>query len=407
MQLPNGGFSYWPGASEAHAWASVYASHFLVEARKSGYHVADEAYDRLIDNLQRISRDERLENNRGVIRIYAAYVLAKTGKLDKSVINNLKMLNLEIIPLYSKFQLAAAIALTNGVNDALWLIPVEIHPEKFEPETGGFFNSDIRANSILLDVLLEIAPDNPSIPELVKDISEKLYIDEWYTTQGNAWALMALGKFLHAQEQPSYAGVVAIDGEMYRQFGTEDVRIKEPSLGGKDIEISVSGQGVCYFYWQASGVSAARETNEFDHRMQVRREFLNAAGDPLDFENIRLGDQVVARITGAALDKPLENVVLSDLLPSCLEIENPRLATTGRLSWIPQSRYYPAYMDIRDDRLLLFTNLQVRDGFVFCYSLRVVSTGEFNVPPIAGECMYDPTIASRASSRTMKILGGE
>jgi len=37
FQTPGGGFAYWPGAREADEWASSYAGHFLVEARRAGY----------------------------------------------------------------------------------------------------------------------------------------------------------------------------------------------------------------------------------------------------------------------------------------------------------------------------------------------------------------------------------
>ncbi|HBY99706.1 MAG TPA: hypothetical protein DEO84_00145, partial [candidate division Zixibacteria bacterium] len=114
MQLPSGSFSLWLGGSEPHLWASIWATHFLVEARKVGYEVSDDVYDKAIGNLNRMSKDASLENNRGVLRIYAAYVLAKAGKLDKSIVNNLKLLNIEVLPVWSRFQLAATIAMTSG-----------------------------------------------------------------------------------------------------------------------------------------------------------------------------------------------------------------------------------------------------------------------------------------------------
>ncbi len=39
MQLPGGGFSLWPGGQNVHSWGSVYATHFLVEARRAGHPV--------------------------------------------------------------------------------------------------------------------------------------------------------------------------------------------------------------------------------------------------------------------------------------------------------------------------------------------------------------------------------
>jgi alpha-2-macroglobulin len=403
MQVASGGFSYWQGDDVENPWASVWASHFLVEARKSGYTVSDKTYNKMIENLERMAKNSELQNDKTSIRIYAAYVLAKAGKLEKSVLNNLKMLNLDTAPLYTKFQLAAAIAMTSGVNDALYLIPAEVHPLKFDPETGGDFNSDIRANSILLDVLSEIAPDNPSIPQLVNELSEQLYIGEWYTTQSNAFALLALGKYFKTQETPNYTGTVVVDGKKLKPFTTADLRFSDKALAAKDIEISINGTGTCYFYWQSSGVSSERSVKEFDNRLRVRREFLNSDGAPLDLGAVKLGDQIVAKVTLEAIDKALSNVAISDLLPSCLEIENPRLATSGKLSWLPRGSRAPSYLDIRDDRMLLFTDAWPGDRFVYYYSLRVVSRGEFNVPPISADCMYDPTIASTASAGHMIV----
>ena len=42
--------------------------------------------------------------------------------------------------------------------------------------------------------------------------------------------------------------------------------------------------------------------------------------------------------------------------------------------------------------------------FTYYYSARVTSAGIFIIPPIAAECMYDPTIASAASSGHMKVF---
>ncbi|HBC47850.1 MAG TPA: hypothetical protein DCZ43_12450, partial [candidate division Zixibacteria bacterium] len=144
---------------------------------------------------------------------------------------------------------------------------------------------------------------------------------------------------------------------------------------------------------------------EFDNRMVVRREYLDDQGNPLNLDSLHLGDQIVAKVTCEARDKSLDNVAINGLLPSCLEIENPRLATTGRLSWMPQSGNAPVYMDIRDDRMLLFVNgLQPGNRFVYYYSLRVVSRGNFFMPPVSSECMYDPLISSTSSSGMMRVL---
>ncbi|OGC90623.1 MAG: hypothetical protein A2W25_13835 [candidate division Zixibacteria bacterium RBG_16_53_22] len=403
MQLPSGEFAFWPGGSDVNQWGSIYASHFLVEARKAGYQVSDDTYDRMIGALKRIANETFIDISRPPTRIYAAYVLAKAGELDKSTLNVLKDVGVQLYPIYVKFLLAAAIAQTSGVNEALYLIPVEIHPPKIEPESGGRFESDIRNNSILLDVLLDVAPENPSVQALAREISEQLYIGGWYTTQSNSFALMALGKFFRKQETPNYTGALVVGGQRLKTFGVDDVRMVGGELAAGEIEISINGTGTCYYFWQSSGVPTERTFTPFTKRLAVERSYLDSDGKPLNLDSIRLGDQIVAKITAQALDKPLEYVVINDLLPSCFEIENPRLQTTGRLAFMPKSSYQPQYMDIRDDRLLLFTNLQPRERLVYYYSIRVISRGEFEIPPVAAECMYDPTIAGASSAGHLRI----
>ena len=404
MQLPSGGFAYWPGWNYESPWGSIYASHFLVEARKAGYFVSDKVYNKMLKYLKKTANDATLENNQGTLRIYSSYVLALDGSLDKSTYEGLKFLNIEKLPVYTKFMYGGVIAMMTTPQDALWILPTQIHPLQFEPETGGLFNSSGRANAILLETLTELTPDSPSIPAILGTISDDLRFGYWYTTQSTAWGLMAIGKYFKTQELPDYTGELLIDDKVYKNFGLENVDIKKLDLGNKDVEISIDGKGACYYYWQASGVSTDRTIREFDNRLKVRREYFDSDGNPVYADTLKLGDQIVAKITATALDKNLENVVMADLLPACMEIENPRLATSGRVEWIKEEQSNPAYMDIRDDRLLLFADLFQGRQFTYYYSLRVISAGDFTVPPIAAECMYDPTIKSAGSSGEMVVI---
>ena len=46
-----------------------------------------------------------------------------------------------------------------------------------------------------------------------------------------------------------------------------------------------------------------------------------------------------------------------NLLPSGLEVENPRLQTTEQLPWVTDASFQLDYLDLRDDRILVFTDL--------------------------------------------------
>jgi uncharacterized protein YfaS (alpha-2-macroglobulin family) len=44
MQLHDGSMSYWQGGNDPSWWGSVYAAHFLVEAKKAGFAVSDNMF---------------------------------------------------------------------------------------------------------------------------------------------------------------------------------------------------------------------------------------------------------------------------------------------------------------------------------------------------------------------------
>jgi hypothetical protein len=111
---------------------------------------------------------------------------------------------------------------------------------------------------------------------------------------------------------------------------------------------------------------------------------------------------VVAEITIKALTENLDNVIIADLLPAGFEIENPRLESRAGIPWI-KSEFKPDYMDIRDDRMLLFVSLPLQKQKKLYYALRAVTVGEFVLPPVSAEAMYDPAKSSVANSGSLVI----
>ena len=104
------------------------------------------------------------------------------------------------------------------------------------------------------------------------------------------------------------------------------------------------------------------------------------------------------------MERSAENVVITDMIPAGFEIENPRLNAATNLTWKPQYPINVQYMDIRDDRLLLFTNLERNRNSEFYYLLRVVNQGTYQLPLIGAEAMYDQEFHSYNGAGVIKIL---
>lgn len=407
MLLPSHYFAYWPGETHTHHWASIYAAHCLIEARKAGYQVSDRVYDAMLEGLKKEAKQGGDGGNEMQRVAYACYVLAAAGHPEMSTMVYLKNNRLDALNDYSQFQLAGAFAFSGDLNTALSMLPTTVVPQSGDTarESGGNLNSSVRAQAIMLDILAEVHPNHPSIPNLVKRLTDSASNNNgWYTTQENAFAFLALGKILKKQMRGGYSGTVVLNGERLADFDATEHRFADENWGGAQVQVAVEGSGNCYFYWTAFGVQTGSAVQEFDNELQVRRSYYSESGVPIEDGIFQHGDLLVAEITIKALTDTLENVAVVDVLPAGFEIENPRLESRAGVAWISKKGFQPDYMDIRDDRLIFFGKFRRQKRQKFYYALRAVTRGEFALPPVAAEAMYDPTKSSAASSGRIRVV---
>ena len=130
-----------------------------------------------------------------------------------------------------------------------------------------------------------------------------------------------------------------------------------------------------------------------DAGIKVRRSFFSRDGSVVDSSKIKHGDVIIVDIKLDAYSA-YRNVIVEDLLPACFEIENPRLSSTEIIGWIKEGAFEPDHVDMRDDRLLLFTDLPEKSNLHYRYAVRAVTKGDFTLPAINASCMYDPSIHS-------------
>ena len=417
MLMSNDQFSYWPGGTYVNPWSSIYASHFLVEARKAGYEVADRVYDAMLEGLKiqaKFSPDTEGNNDAKKVKrkialaTYASYVLAAAGQPDRGTMHYLKNRGASSLSNYSHFQLAGAFALSGELETALSMLPVSValsfNGKGTQRETGGTFNSPVRAQAIMLDVLAEVNENHPSIPMLVKNLSEAASDgNRWRTTQENAFAFLALGKIMKKQTDRDYTGTLKLNGEHFADFDATETRYTDEDWDGARVQLTLEGEGNCYYYWSAFGIQRDSFIEEYARELQVRRRYFNKDGESLTGTFVH-GDLIVAEITVKALTTNLENVVVVDMLPTGFEIENPRLESRAGIPWLKAQGFKPDYLDIRDDRLIFFGTFPRQRERKFYYALRAVTQGEFTLPPIAAEAMYDPTKSAVAGSMDIKVV---
>ena len=413
MLLPDHLFAYWPGRSHVNNWSSIYAAHFLVEARRAGYKVSEIVYNRMLEGLRHQAKrsgslnmtDEKSDRYTLTQAAYACYVLAAAGHPENAVMHYLRNNCLQELNDYSQFQLAGAFALSGDVKTAFSMLPDAIAFEnRGHRETGRNFDSSLRAQAIMLDVLVEIKEGHPAIPELVESLSDAASTRQrWGTTQENAFALLALGKFVKKQPHQEFTGTITRNGAHLANFDSTGMQSVGSDWDGARMNLTVKGEGSCYYYWEAFGISRDSYIEEYGHELRVNRRYLTPDGSRI--KNIfRQGELVIAEITVKALTSDLENVAVVDMLPAGFEIENPRLVSREGVSWLYQQEFTPNYIDIRDDRLIFFGSFPHQGERRFYYPLRTVTEGTFTVPPVSAEAMYDPAKSAVASSGTIQVV---
>ncbi|HBL36904.1 MAG TPA: hypothetical protein DDZ55_08870, partial [Firmicutes bacterium] len=350
-------------------------------------------------------RGRETARNRLQAKIYALYVLSLNGSPDLSTMAYWRRYAPENLSNDSRAHLAGAYFYTGDRLTAREILPTSFAVNIFPRESGGNFNSTLRSDAIILSVLADADPHNPAVYQLVNRINKAAQGGRWGTTQENAFALMALGKLYKEKSDGTYRGEVYLGKEKIAEFdSTQDLILSDPRLAEGKITVKLNGDGECYYYLKSSGLSTRTDLPEKSTGIQVTREFLDRQGNPLALNKIRQGDLIIARITVKPEQPGLENIGIIDLLPAGLEIENPRIESRESISWLTQESVRPDYMDVRDDRLILFFSLPKVRTYQFYYALRAVTCGEYILPSIKAECMYAPEISSFSSSGAIRVV---
>jgi uncharacterized protein YfaS (alpha-2-macroglobulin family) len=413
MQQANGGFSYWPGYQDLHPWGTSYATHFLLEAKKAGYEVPQASLDRAVAALRASveavpgnnERDSYFYDNLS----YACYVLAIAGEPANAWQE--RMVEMKSgLSYYARLMNASALLVGGNPKRAVALLKELGLPGPGSRDFGGCFNSPNRNAALLLSAWLDIDPKNDDVFKLVKLLSKARINGYWGTTQDSAMALMALGKYAQRAkgEIHEFKGMITLPGGATEAFDQNTERTWDIARGEMGaVTLVNNGPGLLYYSFESEGVpvDSAEYYKKLASRnqgMKVTREWLDDKGSPLDLSTVKQNDLVVARITLEPNGHNYDNIVIEDLLPAGLEVENPNLDTAQSLPWLTSKFDWCARRDIRDDRVLLFTK-PVSGTSVFCYLARAVTPGKFTIPPVSAEAMYDPEIRSVTSQTEMII----
>ena len=414
LQQYNGGLVTWPSGGEAQWWTTAYAGNFLYEASKAGFTVNQMVIDNIMryltENVKRKPTTEyfyKIAENPNWQRkvqpqretFYSLYVLALNGKQHLPTMNYYKARAGELT-LDSRYMLACTYALVGDTKSYQSLLPKSWDNSR-EPEamTGGSFSSPLRDRAIALYTLISADADHPQVATLARQVGEMLNRNVWMSTQERAFAMLALGKLAGQSANDKVTATVEISGKKVATFSGNDLITP---ISGQKAEISAAGSGQIFYYFETQGIPVSNSDREEDKVLSVRRRFFDRNGNTLGNNKFKQNDLLVVEVTLSTSDNSVvENVIITDMLPACFEVENTRLTTERGMDWA-KNRAYPDHIDFRDDRVNLYSDASGQSR-KFYYMVRVVGRGNYKQGPVSAEAMYNGSYYSYSGSASITV----
>ncbi|TAE41693.1 MAG: alpha-2-macroglobulin family protein [Runella slithyformis] len=411
MQLFNGAVSYWPATTDESWWGTAYATHFLLEAQRAGFEVSTSSLGKMIDYLTTKTNAPALETElvysesgsyvaqqvASRSAIYSLYVLSMAGKPNRASMNYYKQNN-NLLTNDSRYLLTAAFKqIGSPQTPEGGLKP--FFQKKLAPPSGAarLGSSPILNLALVLNTLIETDPNDLQIPVLARQLSQALNATAYLSTQEASFAFLALGKLAKKNANSTVTAKITVDNKVYPFDGKDLIINTNSPLRGLG---AASGKGSLYWFAQTEGLSATGGYVEEDANLRVRKQFLNRFGQPMS--SFKQNDLVVVKITlSSTAGTPVENVVVTDLLPAAFEIENPRLTEPRDMPWI-KTATVPDHFDLRDDRINYYTSATATEK-TFYYLVRVITKGTFALGPVSADAMYSGEYRSYSGGGKVKV----
>ncbi len=401
MQTRDGGLAYWPGNAKATLWGSAYAGAFLARARAAGHELPTGLMPDLLTYLKREIGAERttLAEQAMIVRVLAEFDRPATGWMAR-----LAELRDEL-DIEGRAHLAAAFLATGRRDRAISVLPDDIEGITVPTTTAGRLTSTVRQLAVLLDVLLDLEPAGERVPFLTARLNDARIHGRWNSTLNDASAVAALTRAALAREQvqPDYRLTMRCGDLLVTADHLESRTVTLP-VGEAPVTVTVQGTGATHLYLRTEGLADRVDGHEHDRGLTVRKTWRGQDGNIVDPRRLEVGDLVRVEVTlttpPSKRSLTIGNVAVVDPLPGGFEVENPRLATSAGRDLVQLSA--ADRVEFLDDRVVLFTSADANTRR-FSWFLRVVSVGNFTIPPVQASCMYRPELSSISGKGKLEV----
>ncbi|MDQ7048475.1 MAG: hypothetical protein Q9M92_02615, partial [Enterobacterales bacterium] len=402
FQLTSGGFSYWPGQSQPHIWATNYVGEFLLAAKSKGYDVPSSMLAAWTQFQQSAAASWTAGND--LVQSYRLYLLALAGEPAIGAMNRLR--ENDSINSISRWYLAAAYQKI-GQSDAAKALVANLSLDTVSYKQIGInLDSQLRDQAIMLQSLL-LLDDKTRSDKLVKKISARLSSGQWLGTQETAMALHAMNQYITGSEtsvqQQNKIKVAYKLGEQSMQLVTSNKPIwKSPIKVNEErsqaILINNQSGGDLYVTLHSEGIPKPGGEKAEQQGLAIEVSYLSKEGYAKDVSRLTQGtDMTVKVMVRNDTDRDFKYLALTQILPSGWEIHHQAEDTEGSINPLE-------YQDIRDDRVLTYFGLEKHQEKEFVVTINATYLGKFYLPAFKVEAMYDASKYARSKGQWVEVI---
>lgn len=411
FQLTSGGLSYWPGNTNYFSnWGTSYAGNFMLEAKEKGYQLPIGFLDNWVrfQTLQANSWSFS-ETNYGssygnqLSQAYRLYTLALAKKPALGAMN--RMREMKSLASVTKWRLAAAYLLV-GKREVAEEIVSDLSTEVIQYKEHSYtYGSTLRDQAMILEVLSMLG-DKTNAKKIFDEIADQIGSSNWHSTQSTAFSLIAIAKFI-GDNNPSdgMSFEYVLNGKVNSvrsESPLSQIKLPMNELQGGHLSVTNKGKSTLYTSVQLSGVPLESRQSSESKDLVMGVKYVDMAGNEINVSELPQGTDFIAEVTlhHPGLRSDYKNMALTQIFPSGWEIRNVRMDNTESSLFKDK----PQYQDIRDDRVFTYFDLKKNETKVFRIILNATYLGNFYLPIVYCEAMYDRDIYAIKEGRWIKVM---
>lgn len=409
-QLPDGGIAYWDGDAYSSEWASTYAGHFLIEAKNKGYSVSETVLSRWTQFQRRLAQNWTATNpNRSYYRYamtdlqqaYRLYALARGGNAELGAMN--RMRELPSLSLQARWRLAAAYAVAGRKDAANELVFNASDAVETYSHFNDTYGTSARDRAMILETYLLLGNVEKAMT-LAPDVAQQLS-SGYVSTQTAAFGLVAMAQLAQQMGRGNIDVEWSLNGKKQDAVNTSRAMFRTDVKPAANLSVNVANKGASQLYAQLAVrtqpmIDTLNKPIRGSFGLSVRYVDLN--GNPLDVKSLHQGAEFTAIVTiNNSAEQAFTDLALVQIFPSGWEIFNDRLMDAEAHGHTPLQYNF---RDIRDDRVLTYFNLGAAQSKTFRMRLQAAYRGNYYLPAVSCQAMYEPREQARTSGMWVKIV---